>query len=344
MLHDKAKSGGLTKRGKVKQVALVDSPKYITTLPSAKDPPPYGAQHRQDALWEGGNEALPPRWQRFEMGDGITQYQDDNLVMVSLNRPVPGVGLDEPGQIISGCEWHISPLGRSYFVNHNTRTTSWKKPVSDRPAGGLTPEHIIESHSECICYLACVGTGFIISASSDGSIRQWMRDGEPVGEPRRSSGTSIASLAVSPDQTMVVSGSGDGRLRLWNMEGGMVGDAWEGHSAPVRCLDWSPNAQEVASGSEDGSIRRWNPNTGRQIAPPIETGHGRVHAVKYSPRGDQFAGGGDDNVIRVWSKDGELLVEIKGHDFPLGRCPMLDRTYKYVLCNTILYVLLCGER
>jgi hypothetical protein len=53
MLHDKAKSGGSTERGKVKRVALVDSPKYIPALPSAKDPPPYGAQHRQDALWEG---------------------------------------------------------------------------------------------------------------------------------------------------------------------------------------------------------------------------------------------------------------------------------------------------
>jgi WD40 repeat protein len=123
-------------------------------------------------------------------------------------------------------------------------------------------------------------------------------------------------MAVCPDQTMVVSGSADGRLRLWNVkEGGAVGDPWEGHSAPVRCLDWSPNTREIASGSEDGTIRRWNPNTGRQIAPPIETGHDWVNAVKYSPRGDKFASCGSDRVIRVWSKDGKLLIEIKGHDY-----------------------------
>ncbi|KAJ8581196.1 WD40 repeat-like protein [Rhizopogon salebrosus TDB-379] len=116
---------------------------------------------------------------------------------------------------------------------------------------------------------------------------------------------------------MVVSGSADGRLRLWNgKDGGAVGDPWEGHSAPVRCLDWSPNAWEVASGSDHGTIRRWNPN-GRQIAPPIETGHGRVYVVKYSLRGDTLASGGDDNIIQVWSKDSKLLIEIKGHDSSL---------------------------
>ncbi|KAJ8582289.1 WD40 repeat-like protein, partial [Rhizopogon salebrosus TDB-379] len=112
----------------------------------------------------------------------------------------------------------------------------------------------------------------------------------------------------------VVSGSVDGRLRLWNVKGGgAVGDPWEGHSASVRCLDWSPNAREIASGSQDGTIRQWNSNTGRQIAPPIETGHDRVYTVKYSPRGDKFASCGYDDVIRVWSKDGKLLIEIKGH-------------------------------
>jgi hypothetical protein len=53
MLRYKAKSGGSTKQGRVKEVALVDSPTHVAPLTSAKDPPPYGAQHRQDALWEG---------------------------------------------------------------------------------------------------------------------------------------------------------------------------------------------------------------------------------------------------------------------------------------------------
>jgi len=42
----------------------------------------------------GGNEALPPRWHLFEVEDNV-QYQDDNLVLASWNRPLPGVRLGE---------------------------------------------------------------------------------------------------------------------------------------------------------------------------------------------------------------------------------------------------------
>ncbi|KAG2742133.1 WD40 repeat-like protein [Suillus brevipes Sb2] len=296
--------------------ALPQSPTHVAHRTNAKGPPPYGVQHRQEALWEGGDEALPPRWQQFEGSDGSTRYQDDTLVMTSVNRPLPGVRLDcYPGHlVVPGCEWHISPLGRSYFVNHNTRTTSWKKPKPERPAGSLTPECIIEGHSECIWSLAYLKASCnVMSASDDGSIRLWKRDGEPVGKPWYGDGGGIGTMAVSPDDTMAVCGV-DSRLRLWNIkEGSMMGDPWEGHDDGVRCLDWSPDALEIASGSEDGTIRRWNPDTGRQTAPPIKTSHVWVEVVKYSPQGDKFVSGGE-GAICVWSRDGKLLLEIKGHD------------------------------
>jgi WD40 repeat protein len=93
----------------------------------------------------------------------------------------------------------------------------------------------------------------------------------------------------------------------------MIGDPWEGHDDAVRCLDWSPDALEITSGSQDGTIRRWNPDTGRQIALPIKTSHGWVKVVKYSPQGDKFISGGDGPIC-VWSRNGKLLIEIKGHD------------------------------
>jgi hypothetical protein len=39
-----------------------------------------------------------------------------------------------------------------------------------------------------------------------------------------------------------------------------------------------------------------------------------VWTIKYSPQGDKLASGGQDDMIRIWSKDGELLIEIEGHD------------------------------
>ncbi|KAG2752823.1 WD40 repeat-like protein [Suillus brevipes Sb2] len=316
MLSEVSESSKSTGRRDGQREAPSKPPAPVVLLrTSEKEPPPYGAQHRQDALWEGGNDALPPRWQQYKASD-VIYYQDDTLTMATSDRPLPGVRIDHPGQlVVPECEWHISPLGRSYFVNHNTRTTSWMKPKPERPAGSLTPECIIEGHSDCIWSLACLKASCnVMSASEDGSIRQWKRDGEPVGKPLDNDGEGIGTMAVSPDERMVVCGSVDGRLRLWNIkEGSMIGEPWKGHDAAVRCLDWSPDALEIASGSEDGTIRRWNPDTGRQIAPPIKTRHGWVYAVKYSQQGDKFISGGD-GVICIWSRDGKLLIEINGHD------------------------------
>ncbi|KIK31851.1 hypothetical protein CY34DRAFT_814491 [Suillus luteus UH-Slu-Lm8-n1] len=293
MLNEEAGSSTLMRRDE----ALSHLPTRVAHRTSEKNPPPYGAQHRQEALWEGGNEALPPRWQQFEAPDGNTQYQDDTLVLESSKRPLPGVRLDDPGQLVHPrCEWHISPLGRSYFINHNTQTTSWKKPKPEHPAGSLMPECVMEGHSQCIWSLACLKASCnVISASEDGSIRQWKRDGEPVGKPWYGDGRGVNTLAVSLDETMVVCGSEDGRLRLWNIkEGSMIGEPWEGHDAAVRSLDWSPDALEIAT-------------------PPIKTSHGWVVAVKYSPQGDKFISGGNGTIC-VWSRDGKLLIKIKGHD------------------------------
>ncbi|KAG2342740.1 hypothetical protein BDR05DRAFT_1000716, partial [Suillus weaverae] len=169
MFSEVSESSTSAGRREAQREALSNSPAPVGLLrTSAKDPPPYGAQHRQDALWEGGNEALPPKWQRYKTPGGETQYQDDTLTMVSWNRPLPGVRLDYPGNlVVTECEWHISPLGRSYFVNHNTRTTSWKKPAPERPAGSLMPECVIEGHSQGIWSLAYLGTSCNVMSASD---------------------------------------------------------------------------------------------------------------------------------------------------------------------------------
>ncbi|KAG2064199.1 hypothetical protein BDR04DRAFT_285783 [Suillus decipiens] len=117
--------------------------------------------------------------------------------MYTLHRPLPGVRLDYPGELIPGCEWHISLLGRSYFVNHNARTTSWKKPIPERPAGSLMPECIIKcGRLRCNYDLACLSTTGNIISTLHGSVHQWTRAGQPVGKPF---GSGVNRIAVSPN-------------------------------------------------------------------------------------------------------------------------------------------------
>jgi hypothetical protein len=108
MSKEEAESSTSARQGE----ALSNLPIRVAHRTNEKNPPPYGAQHRQEALWEGkqphcntthqlnqleagGDEALPPRWQQFEGSGGDTRYQDNTLVFVSSNRPLPGVRLGE---------------------------------------------------------------------------------------------------------------------------------------------------------------------------------------------------------------------------------------------------------
>ena len=58
MRKEATSGGGTADRREGAGGALVDSLKCIAPLTSVEDPPPYGAQHRQDALWKGENRIM----------------------------------------------------------------------------------------------------------------------------------------------------------------------------------------------------------------------------------------------------------------------------------------------
>ncbi|KIK38930.1 hypothetical protein CY34DRAFT_14732 [Suillus luteus UH-Slu-Lm8-n1] len=89
-----AESSALAKQKDGEPGAMLNSPMInAPRRKREKDSPRYGAQHRQVALWEGGNEALPPQWYQYQMLDDEIAYQDITLAMPSRNRPLPGVRL-----------------------------------------------------------------------------------------------------------------------------------------------------------------------------------------------------------------------------------------------------------
>jgi hypothetical protein len=114
MLSEVSESSTSAVRRDAQRGALSKSPAPALLLRTReKEPPPYGAQHRQDALWEGketscdthqltqseagGNDALPPLWYQYKVSD-VIYYQDDTFTMASRGRPIPGVRLGEQRQ------------------------------------------------------------------------------------------------------------------------------------------------------------------------------------------------------------------------------------------------------
>jgi hypothetical protein len=110
-MHAKVKSSTQEKHREDNRGLLLDSSRPVAPQKSEKYPPRYGAQQRQDALWEGertccginqltqyqagGNEALPPAWAESKVeGDGRpVYYWDGAIFMHTKHRPLPGVRL-----------------------------------------------------------------------------------------------------------------------------------------------------------------------------------------------------------------------------------------------------------
>ena len=80
----------------------------------------------------------------------------------------------------------------------------------------------------------------IVSSGSDGTIRLWDTNGNPVGKPLRGHEGGIRSIALSPDGKTIVSGGEDKTVRLWTRQGKLIGQPWTGHEHEVTSVALQP--------------------------------------------------------------------------------------------------------
>src|SRR6266403_1570093 len=86
-------------------------------------------------------------------------------------------------------------------------------------------------------------------------------------------GSSVSSVAFSPDGHHIVSGSDDQTIRVWNATTGeTVAGPFTGDTDSVWSVAFSPDGHHIVSGSKDRTIRVWNATTGETVAGPF-TGH-----------------------------------------------------------------------
>ena len=120
----------------------------------------------------------------------------------------------------------------------------------------------------------------LASGSDDGSIILWdVNTHQQIGEkipgfalkglppPGYTGHTgAVASLAFSPDGTMLASGGLDNTIVLWDVENHQpVGEALEGGTGDLYSLAFSPDGTKLAAGSGDGTIMLWDLKRPRRI-------------------------------------------------------------------------------
>lgn len=209
----------------------------------------------------------------------------------------------------------------------------WNSP----PDGGASP---MQTHSTAVESVAFHRL-LIASGSLDGEVRLWdmISPGTDVVLVDAANPTPVASVAFSPDGTLLAAGGGN-TIRLWDMAartvqtvletevgeitslafrpdgtaliyGGDHSAVWvwnlagdnrpllDGHEGQVSALAFSPDGQIIAS-SDSAAIRLWDASTGASLTTLQPDADGAVNSVAFSPDGRVLVSGGDSGGVVIW--------------------------------------------
>uniref|UniRef100_A0A7S4KGL3 FYVE-type domain-containing protein n=1 Tax=Paramoeba aestuarina TaxID=180227 RepID=A0A7S4KGL3_9EUKA len=166
----------------------------------------------------------------------------------------------------------------------------------------------LKGHTSAIRALELHEDGYLLSASSDTSIKFWDLTSDTCLATLSGHAGPVTSLALIPGtQGCFVTGSEDATLRIWKVvvsdgEEGLVGTpkflaSLSGHTEGVTSVKIS-KSQYIVSASNDSSIVMWSLETGKVVAKFL--GHiGGVTSIYAMPSGLVISGSVDKS-MRVW--------------------------------------------
>ena len=125
-------------------------------------------------------------------------------------------------------------------------------------------------------------------------------------------GTSVLSLAITPDNQRVVSAAQDRNLIVWDIQSFKSLTKLEGHTSGVWAVCIAPDGKRVVSGSADGTVKIWDTFSGN-CEGTLEGHLGAIRGIAISPDGKLIASASYDTTIRIWDLEtGICLKTIKG--------------------------------
>ena len=155
----------------------------------------------------------------------------------------------------------------------------------------------------------------LASASLDGTVRLWQRDGSPI-TTFEGHAEVVADVRFSPDGQTIASAGYDFTVKLWDLQGNEL-QTFQGHSNTIESVSFSPDGQTIASASWDSTVKLWDLQ-GSELQ--TLQGHGDsdcggtfVVSVNFSPDGQTIASTSLDCTVKLWDLQGNELQTLQGH-------------------------------
>ncbi|MBN1249799.1 MAG: hypothetical protein JXC32_19205, partial [Anaerolineae bacterium] len=130
--------------------------------------------------------------------------------------------------------------------------------------------------------------------------------------------SAIASVAFSPDGSVIAASSQRGEVMLWRAADRSLLRTLEAQPATRTVaytydLAFSADGTRLALGQPDGAVQLWTMPDG-QPARRLEADDGAILSLAFSPDGQTLASGTAGGAVQVWRiDDGVLANEIGGH-------------------------------
>ena len=126
-------------------------------------------------------------------------------------------------------------------------------------------------------------------------------------------GSSVRSVAFSPDGRTLASGGFDNNIRLWDVADGKAIRVLRGHADAVISVAFGRYGLTLASGCLDKTIKLWDVDRG-MVLRTLEGHTGIVESVAFSPDGRTLASGSLDKTTKLWDvARGTVARTFEGH-------------------------------